>query len=53
MVDTSNPGIDGLYAQLQGGIEQRLRLALSAGNFGVWDWDIATGVVTWSEEIYR
>lgn len=53
MVDTSNPGIDALHAQLHGGVEQRLRLALSAGNFGIWDWDIASGVVTWSEEIYR
>jgi PAS domain S-box-containing protein len=29
--------------------EERLRLALAAGNIGVWDWDIAADRVTWSE----
>ncbi len=53
MVDTSKPDLQGLHAELRGGAEQRLQLALSAGNFGVWDWDIASGAVTWSDEIYR
>jgi PAS domain S-box-containing protein len=29
--------------------EERLRLALAAGNIGAWDWDIAADRVTWSE----
>jgi two-component system CheB/CheR fusion protein len=28
--------------------EERLRLALMTGRMGVWDWDIASGTVTWS-----
>ena len=28
--------------------EEQLRLALEAGKLGAWDWDIATGKVTWS-----
>jgi two-component system CheB/CheR fusion protein len=31
--------------------EERLRLALAAGHMGVWDWDIRTGDVTWSENL--
>lgn len=27
--------------------DQRLRLALAAGRLGVWEWDDATGLVTW------
>ena len=27
--------------------EQRLQIALKAANMGVWEWDIATGVVNW------
>lgn len=33
--------------------EQRLRLALDAGNAGVWDWDMVNNHVTWSERIYE
>ncbi len=33
--------------------EERLRLAIKAGNIGVWDWDIPSGRVTWSENVYR
>ena len=33
--------------------EERLRLALEAGQVGTWDWDIASNRVTWSEIIYR
>jgi len=32
--------------------EERLRLALDAGQCGVWDWDILANRVTWSERIY-
>ncbi|XXT14994.1 PAS domain-containing protein [Sorangium sp. So ce429] len=31
--------------------EARLRLALRAGQTGVWDWDVATGRVVWSDEV--
>jgi PAS domain S-box-containing protein len=33
------------------GSERRLRLALDAGHLGTWDWDIARGVVHWSETL--
>ncbi len=32
--------------------EERLRLALDAGNIGVWDWDVQQNVLTWSENVY-
>jgi PAS domain S-box-containing protein len=31
--------------------EERLRLALTAGHMGVWDWNIPTGEVKWSENL--
>ena len=31
--------------------ETRLRLALNAAKMGVWDWDVDSGKVTWSEEV--
>jgi two-component system CheB/CheR fusion protein len=31
--------------------EERLRLALAAGHMGVWDWDIQTDEVKWSEQL--
>ncbi|HZB46471.1 MAG TPA: PAS domain S-box protein, partial [Pyrinomonadaceae bacterium] len=33
--------------------EERLRLALDAGQVGTWDWDIARNRVTWSDRIYK
>ncbi|MEP0783710.1 PAS domain-containing protein [Coleofasciculus sp. FACHB-129] len=36
-------------AQCEG--ETRLRLALGAASMGVWDWDLGTNRVTWSEEV--
>ncbi len=33
--------------------EERFRLAASAGKVGVWDCDITTNTVTWSEAIYE
>ncbi len=33
--------------------EERLRLALDAGQAGVWDWDIPNNYVTWSERLYH
>jgi len=38
------------YARLQAS-EERLRLALEAGRMGVWDWDVATGAITWSDSL--
>jgi PAS domain S-box-containing protein len=31
--------------------EERLRLALSAGQMVTWDWDLATGAITWGDEV--
>ncbi|WP_342349959.1 PAS domain-containing protein [uncultured Nitrospira sp.] len=31
--------------------EQRLHLALKAGNMGIWDWDIVSNQVIWSEDV--
>ncbi|MEX0937981.1 MAG: PAS domain S-box protein [Pirellulales bacterium] len=31
--------------------EERLRLSLDAGQMGVWDWDIRTGALKWSENL--
>ncbi|HEY9232209.1 MAG TPA: ATP-binding protein, partial [Blastocatellia bacterium] len=33
--------------------EERLRLALEAGQVGTWDWDIRNDQITWSDSIYR
>lgn len=31
--------------------EHRLDLALTAGHMGAWDWDMGSGIVTWSSEL--
>lgn len=31
--------------------ETRLHLALKAAHKGVWDWDLSTGIMTWSKEV--
>jgi PAS domain S-box-containing protein len=33
--------------------EEQLRQALSAARVGIWDWNAATGLVTWSEQVDR
>jgi PAS domain S-box-containing protein len=33
--------------------EEQMRQALSAARVGIWDWNITTGVVTWSEHVDR
>lgn len=33
--------------------EERLRLAQEAGEVGTWEWNVATGVVYWSESCHR
>ncbi|MGE3315972.1 MAG: CHASE3 domain-containing protein, partial [Planctomycetaceae bacterium] len=32
--------------------EERLRLALSAGRMGVWDWEVSRDHLTWSDQVY-
>jgi PAS domain S-box-containing protein len=39
-----------LHAALQES-ESRLRLAMSSGNIGFWDWDVINRAVTWSPEL--
>ncbi|MEW5975736.1 MAG: PAS domain-containing protein [Acidobacteriota bacterium] len=31
--------------------EERLRLAVSGGNIGIWEWDVNKGRVTWNEQL--
>ncbi|NPC56872.1 ATP-binding protein [Caenimonas soli] len=33
--------------------EERLRMAVEAGQVGIWDWDIVRNHVTWSDRIYE
>jgi PAS domain S-box-containing protein len=33
--------------------EERLKLAIAAGNMGVWEWDIVTGKESWSDVCFR
>jgi PAS domain S-box-containing protein len=33
--------------------EENLRLALVAGNMGIWEWHLATGELRWSEQLER
>jgi PAS domain S-box-containing protein len=33
--------------------EERRRIALSAGNMGSWDWDIAEGICLWDDGLYH
>lgn len=32
--------------------EERLRLATEAGDIGIWEWEIASGKIIWSDRIY-
>jgi len=32
--------------------EERLRMAVDAGELGIWDWNIVTNEVVWSERVY-
>lgn len=42
-----------LQAELNAHPEERLHLALEAGGFGVWEWDIGSGLLTWSQQVYE
>jgi PAS domain-containing protein len=33
--------------------EERLQLAIDAGQLGIWDWDIVHDRVTWSDRVYE
>lgn len=33
--------------------EERLRIALDAGQIGVWDWNLTTGELKWSDKVYE
>ena len=33
--------------------EERLRMALEAGQVGIWDWDIVNNQVSWSDRVYE
>jgi two-component system CheB/CheR fusion protein len=33
--------------------EERLRLALDAGSMGVWDWDVQSNKLSWTERVYE
>ncbi|MEO8681344.1 MAG: ATP-binding protein [Vicinamibacterales bacterium] len=33
--------------------EERLRLAVDAGQLGVWDWDVVNDIVAWSDRVYE
>lgn len=33
--------------------EERLRMAVAAGQVGIWDWDIVGNRVTWSDRVYE
>ncbi len=43
----------GREARLLRASEQRLAEAQALAHLGSWDWDVATGVVNWSDEMYR
>ncbi len=32
--------------------EERLKLALEAGNIGAWDWDVSSDRIEWSDQVY-
>ncbi|MES3024298.1 MAG: PAS domain-containing protein [Pseudomonadota bacterium] len=33
--------------------EERLRLATDAGKIGIWDWDLVSGEISWSNRVYE
>ncbi|MBT8202353.1 MAG: SpoIIE family protein phosphatase [Acidimicrobiia bacterium] len=42
-----------LQTALSGDPNHRLQLALDAGQFGVWEWDLATGAVSWTNRVFE
>ena len=33
--------------------EEQLRMAVDAGEVGIWDWDMVTNQVSWSDRVFR
>ena len=44
--------LDRRYQSLRAS-EERLKLATTAGNIGIWDWDIVKNELVWDEQMYR
>jgi PAS domain S-box-containing protein len=42
-----------LAADIQSRLERQLEVAQQITHIGSWEWDLATGSVTWSDELYR
>jgi PAS domain S-box-containing protein len=53
MPDVSSAAIQAPAQAALRASEERLRMAVEAGQLGIWDWDIVTNEVTWSDQIYR
>jgi PAS domain S-box-containing protein len=51
-IDGATPG-GTLAADLKGRLERQLEVAQQITHIGSWEWDVATGTVTWSDELYR
>lgn len=54
--ETKGPGVSSPIPRAddgRGGGEDWFRLATNAGRVGVWDWDVLTDTVTWSDVIYE
>lgn len=33
--------------------QEHLQLVMSAGNIGIWDWDLISNEISWSDEVYK
>ena len=44
---------DGRHEESIQGQDDRLRLALAAGGIGTWDWDLASGRITWDGRMHE
>src|SRR5262245_19952356 len=42
-----------LAADIQRRLERQLEVAQKITHIGSWEWEISSGVVTWSDELYR
>ena len=49
-LQNSNKNIERLSQQLAEENAEQLRMAMSAGNLGMWDWNLVTGEIKWSLE---
>jgi PAS domain-containing protein len=54
MASGMDMGQDGLVAaEVAIRLQRQLDAAQQITHIGSWEWDLATGVVTWSDELYR